>query len=759
MTFDLRMKPKFRIIVFSISVCFKLCALGQESITLNFNPKDMEITTLPDGYSYIKMNNVNSELMEDPSLPRLPYMPITYRIDSGMELDSFTNSCDFETYKSNIKIPANPPCVSTSEKHEKYQNLPVTFNSTYPENNVIFVGTKHYGLYNVLMFLVTPWRYDSSLHTLDLASSIRIAISTKQRRNIKSNRTLLSPLADHGIFSLDEEQQQVSQGNPFSINSYLYSDFEYEIFTSPELFNTFNKLAKWKTKRGIPTTVVSISKNAGESNNDFIRRIKSRIAHDKEINNVKYILLGGDDSIIPSVYCYGKVPSTNGLVTTNRIPTDLYYACLGGNFDWDADRDGVRGELVDSVDFTQHLFVTRAPVRTVADAEAFVNKIIRYESNPSENGWGHNILMAGVNMSLSTENRPVSDAQMQGDSLYNHVIRPYWSGSRYELYDTYTSHLNGNRYDASGTNIQSELSKGYTFFEMLAHGDTCLWDGESEEYDTTFASSLVNNSPTIITTIACLTNAYDGSQPCLSEAFIRNPNSDIVAYLGCSREGWGNADGITFGSSLRFEESFYSKMFKERIKWNRFGQIVAEVKDSLSASCGYYGSMRWVLFGLNPIGDPEMPIFINTPQKFNRCEWSYSNSLLTLQINEDSCDVCVMDIANTGRTKYKVYRNVSSIQLTPTNIDLSVCVTKSGYVPRIFHLCGSTTYIQNEKIDDESYYSADIIRIGSDVTPLRESGPAVFDDCNVTLNANAVKLEPGTLIKRGASIKVTNTNE
>ena len=82
----------------------------------------------------------------------------------------------------------------------------------------------------------------------------------------------------------------------------------------------------------------------------------------------------------------------------NNIPTDLYYASLDGPsydqmglHDWDLTNNGVYGQHNDGSDFDGDIYdadvsVGRVPVASAAQAEAFVKKLIAYESFRNPDG-------------------------------------------------------------------------------------------------------------------------------------------------------------------------------------------------------------------------------------------------------------------------------------------------------------------------------------------------------------------------------------
>ena len=95
---------------------------------------------------------------------------------------------------------------------------------------------------------------------------------------------------------------------------------------------------------------------------------------------VTHVLLGGDTDILP--VRYGRTRFYNG----NFLPTDLYFSDLDGN--WNADGDSTYGEGLfannpsDLCDMLPEVWVGRAPVVTVAQAQLFVNKTFQYERTP-----------------------------------------------------------------------------------------------------------------------------------------------------------------------------------------------------------------------------------------------------------------------------------------------------------------------------------------------------------------------------------------
>lgn len=292
---------------------------------------------------------------------------------------------------------------------------------------------------------------------------------------------------------------------------------------------------------------------------------------------------------------------------------------------------------------------------------------------------------------------------------------------------------------------------------MMTHGNVDAWGMEDPfySYKNLDAKSLINSASTIISTMACFTNAFDTeSYPCLSETFIRNPQSGVIAYLGCSREGLDLLDAEKLGASLKYEGNFYYHLFSDVYSETNFGALVSAAKLAMINNCYTDSPERWVQFGLNPIGDPEMPIYTTDPKKFNKLSVNVQNGELSIDTGVDGCRICIMSAHDIGQSYHKVWENVRNISVTDFPSDVSICVTKKNYIP--FHIVRGC--IQNETLSGETEFVWPDIKIGSDITPLLESGPVIFSKGSVTkIKARTTTIEAGTKIEKGAEITITNS--
>lgn len=738
-------------------------------IDISFDEKDFKITRNEHGLLEISSNKYPISYGDDVTDPGLPLLGINVAIPCGTVFQSFSVTGSKHVIQSNVLVATNPLVFSTNVTSPPSSSaIPDYEKKVYPSTTVKYVSTNTMDGYTMVCFLVSPFEYDATKGELRFYEQISMQVNLV---NDKSASFITSPFigknAKQWIRQLvinpeDVEDPSPSEASPkMMISLSPTTPVDYLIITSSSLLSSFDELVAWKRTKGIRTEVISLdSIDHNYSGNTIQLKIKNCLYDYYTNRGLKYVLLGGDDTVVPVQHCYAKVVKPDTIISISDMPSDLYYACFGGWFDWDGDCDGVLGEVSDGIDFAPSIYVSRLPIRNQEHVAAFLNKLICYERNPLSKPWHDNILMAGVKFS-DTLVKDKSDAEAKADNLYNNYILPYWSGSRFKIFDTYTDFPNGSRYPLTTNDLQTQLQRGYTFMEMGTHGLEDHWDLQNCTcYFNTDASSLQNEGFTIINTVACFTNAFDCHHynfpdPCLSEAFIRNPNNGVVAYLGCSREGWASAGNNSLVYSYSYEKNFYKYLFNNSKKFRNYAEIVAIAKMQNINNCGYDGAYRWVQLGLNPIGDPEMPVYTQTPIEFNNCTISYMDSYIAVNTGTDSCTICVMSTEDNGASYYDVRNYVSSAVFPNIDEEVSVCITKHNYVPEIF-IVGSVINIQNEKILDSKTYVADSVNIGKHVTDSKPIGNVVLEDGTTHIRAKTVKLMPGTLVKRGSQLRITN---
>lgn len=680
-----------KILIFLVSIlascCFSFATAVTKSVELGYKQSLFSFSYDSSGHLQIIPQDGIYAYDENTDNPGLPYFSVAVYVPDGQLYQNcnliFSKSL---LYDNCVLAPASIPqptsCITASETLRKASYA----DATYPKNNVSYAGESTVGDSKIIYFKICPFVYDNANRKLYLAENAKLDITFQKSANIKkpsSNIPIGPGMAEQLTHLVVNPEDFFLNTNPgISMPSNIPA-LSYVIITSKALADSFIPLRNWKRQKGVWTDILTVENieqtYEGKSLQEKIKRCLYDL-HTKR--GLSYVLLGGDDTVVPVRYCR----NTYVLPSGDKIPTDLYYSCFDGNFEWDANENGIYGEIEDGCSLIPNVYLSRLPVRTNSEVEIYSSRVISYEKMSNPDAYMNKMLMCGYK--LGSYYGSQSDSEYFGDKLYNENVKGYWSGEIKKLYDSYNDFGYSRVYNKS---IQEQLSNGYTFADFTMHGAPWCYNMISEGYyDTEDAAEQTNTGYTIITTIACSTNAFDGNEvdgeykePCLSESFIRNPKSGIIAYLGCSREGWYTYKSL--GPSHQYEARFYKRLFTNSCNGNNFGKVVALSKADLIPLCDWDNAERWVQFGLNPIGDSEMPVFTDTPQSLPKTKVKIENGKATIDAGADSCTVCLMSRYDNGASYYKVQRNVRTASFDEIADSLTLCITKQNYIPKVIY--------------------------------------------------------------------------
>lgn len=250
----------------------------------------------------------------------------------------------------------------------------------------------------------------------------------------------------------------------------------------------------WKNLKGVPTQVANItwiSSTFGGTDlaEDIWLFINS--VYTSTSGTLKWVLLIGDNSTLPSRYVYLPDPTTEwtGLSTTLK-PTDFYYSVMGdGN--WDDDGDGVWGEcttfniggtiVTDEIgDWQPDVYVGRIPFSDQGNITTILSRTITYSRNPtsfSSTGWD-SFLLAGAISNYDEEvwgwrDGDYTDEAELSDYLDANIIPSYYRINRfYENRIHFWNYSSPNTFqDLNNTAVHQGLNAfSPALVNLAAHG-------------------------------------------------------------------------------------------------------------------------------------------------------------------------------------------------------------------------------------------------------------------------------------------------
>lgn len=302
----------------------------------------------------------------------------------------------------------------------------------------------------------------------------------------------------------------------------------------------------------------------------------------------------------------------------------------------------------------------------------------------------------------------------------------------------------------------------------MFHGGQQNWSLDPEDafngnyYFATTAGNLKNKRHSIISTIACQTNAFDNSKeigpldPCLSEGFIRNKNSGVIAYFGCSRNNWGGGTDVRNWSAMKYECAFYSHL-TSRYGNRAFGEICAAAKANYITQA-VKGSdvevMRWLQFGLNPIGDPEMPVYTSQPMQFDKTTVNFKQDSLIVSTGPHYGTICVSSHDDSGTSYYKIFNNVNKVILTDYPLNIDICISAPSYKPEQLTVRQAQNITHNKK----KTYLGDVVRLGERICPDETQGLVVIEQGQTKVRADKIIICSGVKVGAEATLILDKKN-
>lgn len=677
--------------IFLIATLFNVtCSFAQtKHVTLSFNSDDFTIKTESSGIISVSSCTNGAFLKEDTTTARVPY----YIVNITIPYDKYYMGSQYTTINSsmlaqNVSLAHNRTLCSTSDS--TYTISDVVGGANVPSEKVRFITSEDFGTCRMVKFEVCPFAYDTDNQNLYLLSSVSVDIQYGDGPNnaYGNNDEYRCAVPTDVISSLISDFDDNPQYNE-QYTEILSTDdvIDYLIVTSDSLVNGFQNLINWKHQKGLATAIKTMESIDAEYNDSTIQlKLKHYLLDMYTNHRTKFVLLGGDETVVPVQMCYADTKGRH-----EYTPADYFYACFNGALDWNANHNDKIGEYTDGFDLIPFIYVTRALVSNVGEAMVFSRKIKHYETNPKTTGEKLSILFTGYEFYPES-----NDTYYKSVNLYNNFIQPYWNGNKYTFFKNFIDLPEETPRYFNVYSFQDRLKYGYDFVSVACHGNVEGWRLGNVLYDTFMAERVGKIKTPIITTTACNTNAFDNTTgKCLAEAIMKTESNATVAYYGASRQTWVDYKNDLLEVPGKFEAEFYKYLFTSENEPN-FGRAVAvsKIKNNELAMAPDCDRLRWHHFTMNPIGDPEMPIYIKPAKKFNndfdpnrplseQVIRTYINGEIHFPLNAEHCKVCIMSKNDNGESIYRVFVNADSVSATGLSGDLLVTVTHEGYKPLV----------------------------------------------------------------------------
>jgi parallel beta-helix repeat protein len=548
-----------------------------------------------------------------PGEPVLPFRLVKMLIPQGKEVKSLdVTSGDRKALEGsyNLRCGKTPIPISSNLTVDDKPKESV-YSSTVPFPNSLYsdLSEQYMRAYKILLFKVHPVQYIPKTGELYYFETMTVTATLQETgdfspffRNLLQDATLISQSVDNGETAKTYAERLTPLRQAALIGGSTH--YDYVLITNESLSSAFQPLIDWKKLKGLNATIVlveDIMKNPDYNSNGLFGdgqgslRFNDTQAHirnfikDAYLNwGTEYVLLGGDDDIIPARGVYDCAADSIGDFTDYNIPCDLYYGALDGS--WDKDNDTIFGEAVyhwsgpenattgEEADFFAEVYIGRATVDTPQEATNFVNKTISYEQS-SQQDYLKKMLAIGTKLDDITEGG-------NGEDAITDIVPQYTTTRLYARDGTF-----------SRIAVLNALNNGTHIVSHDGHSNFLSVMGLS----ISDVDSLTNSQYFFAYSVGCYSAAFDqatsGSTEAIAEHFLFNPHG-AFAYIGNSRYGWYCSDSVD-GPGERYARSFFSQLNNDTRNLGKALQISKQQEPILD---------RWTYFTLNLLGDPETEI-------------------------------------------------------------------------------------------------------------------------------------------------------
>ncbi len=743
-------------IVLILANIISIFAQETKSYSLSYTNKDFDIVTDAKGLSMVKSNNVKVFLLPDKTLPAIPHTQAKILLPQDAEIVRVNLVSNIKDKIATCKLPNNPKIsiVAYGTKPSIQPELMMNYNTDeqYPKEKIADYSISTIGGYKILDVTFSPFDYNAKVEELFLNQNIRIEVTINRKMNTKKEVQLAMRNVVKNIVINPEDLDIL-----YSLNEQSVDRCGYLIITSNTLKPSFKKFAFDKALRGYDVKIMSVEDIYSNSKYsvypDSAEKIKRYIYdfYSSTNNTAKYVLLGGDTEIVPTRYCTCFNEYVYDPASVNysiRIPSDLYYVCFGGTFNWNKNGNNRYAEIKyndlghtdDEASLYPEMQIGRIPIRTATQFNNFYNKQRKYETDNYANSTNYynKFLFGGMEV-VDSFVTGESDAQHWGDSICNVISSCGYNAQIDTLFDTHSSFPN----TFTRLQLRSALSSNaYNLIYIDTHGDYNGFQTESGIFNNTYANFSTTKPTSIITTSACNVNDFS-REVSLGESFIRSNSNANISFWGNTNLGWSAGIYYFRDTSPTLIGDFYHYLVTGSS--HHIGDVIESAKANLDRD--HYVSGRWLALSQTLSGDPELHINISKPRRINPVKITIADTKGYLDEINDSCDYYLLlgGLSPQDEGYMDDYTHLHALMMEPGDSEFFIWgnfvlgIAQDEYVPFRSDVDGFyIARIQDQSMDDFDL-KAQNFEIGINVDQNQPSGPvSISTNKNATLTVGNI---------------------
>ena len=699
--------------------------------------------------------------------PSLPYRGIKLLLPEGTEAKSIKITPQFKTKikgeflirpvqepKPISEITNNDPLI-VSDIYSKDIN--------YPFNQNLKLQTHFLSGFSIGFTAITPLQYNPAQQQLSYFKELTIEIETTTSNQAQQATRFLHN-SDYIVNKIYKNIDNPSDISNYNLPAQKDEDIDYLLIIEEakyEIWQEFTAILAQHNLNIKITTIEYIEENY--NNSDLQKKIRSYIISEYENYPIKYILLAGDNDIIPHRGMRVELSPTQ---IDDDIPADMYYSCLDGT--WDSNGNGYWGEP-DEADLAPEIAIGRFCYNNDSEIYNFMNKTEDYLNEPAIDEVQSTLMVGEYLWEGPTWGGDYMDEMIDGSSTHGHTTVGFPSDS----WDIET--LYDRDYEWNSSDILNEINQGPNILNHLGHSNTeyGLKLYSDQVTDSNIYNDGTDHNFTILFTQGCYSGAFDNrtsegyyTNDCITEKFTSIENG-IVAMIANSRYGYGQ-QGSTNGASQFFHREFIDAVFGEEIFST--GEALNDAKiDAIPFIT--QPVMYWCCYETNLIGEPYLPIWTEEPADINVSypeEVVAGSNEISISSNVTEADVCVISENSEilGRTSTDLNGNATIVFLEALQEieDVTIAVTKHNYIPFAgtisvvpgegpYVICNNVEYEEIGDYNDDVIQSLDILSMNLHLENIGNQD--TNDDVEAVLSTGS---EDVTILTNTASTNLISQN-
>lgn len=546
----------------------------------------------------------NKNVLIQAGEPMLSYYPVNILLPFGLDPSEvrvqLSNPVQqysrIELPMAKIQQPTSLPSPDTTIPNKAVYES----DSFWPGKDFDYLGTQMQRGYNIAILNVYPYKYNPVSKELITYQDISITIEGSRNDQLKSRQ---ANMLRSDAKAISELKQFIV--NPENISSYNQSAIwrthstqsrlidlsqpkSMIVITASHATEWWNEYVAWRCAKGVSTAVYTTNEiYASYTGEDNAAKVRAFIqdAYQSWSNTstpLEYVILGGDDELVPERGAYGRVGGT----VDNRMPTDIYFSNLDGN--WNANQNHIYGEPNDQVDMLPEVHIGRFPAETAAEFANMFRKTMHYVDNDT---YSNNIsIMFGENLN----NNPLTWGGDYKDEVILCIPDDYEFYTMYQRDGTY-----------SGSAVWNAINNGANVMNHMGHANENILMGQGSSS----INRLVNTEYGFLYTQGCYPAAFDqrtsggnADGESVGEHFVI-ASGGVFAFIGNTRYGW-YMPGSTDGPSQYFDREYFIGLYQdinttlgEALTYSRIHNLNAALQ---------WDVMRWCYYQMVLFGDPSI---------------------------------------------------------------------------------------------------------------------------------------------------------